>query len=127
VALAAMERLRLRGVRFAIDDFGTGYSSLAQLKRLPVTELKIDRSFVLGLEAGGDDEVIVKSTIELGHALGLKVVAEGVEHAVIMTTLGRLGCDQLQGYGVARPMRAADFFDWAQARMTAAAQGATGT
>ena len=99
-----MAQLRVLGIRFSIDDFGTGYSSLAHLKRLPVDEVKIDRSFIKELEAQRDDEVIVSSTINLGHALHLKVVAEGVEEASSWTLLGRLGCDLIQGYFVAKPM-----------------------
>jgi diguanylate cyclase (GGDEF)-like protein len=108
-----MEQLRVLGVRFAIDDFGTGYSSLAHLKRLPVSELKIDRSFIQDLEARQGDDVIVRSTIDLGHALNLKVVAEGVEVPYSWQVLDRLGCDLVQGYFVARPMPASEFTAWA--------------
>jgi EAL domain-containing protein (putative c-di-GMP-specific phosphodiesterase class I) len=103
-----MQRLRAAGVRFSIDDFGTGYSSLSQLKRLPVDEIKIDRSFVIDANAGGDNAVIVKSIIELGHAMGLAVVAEGVETAELWTLLDGLGCDYAQGYFISRPLSAAD-------------------
>ncbi len=116
-----MEQLRVLGLRFSIDDFGTGHSSLAHLKRLPVDEVKIDRSFIKDLEAQGDDDVIVRSTVNLGHALELKVVAEGVEQASSWNTLGRLGCDLIQGYFVSKPMPLAEFTAWSLARSAAAA------
>jgi diguanylate cyclase len=115
--LRVMEQLRILGIRFSIDDFGTGYSSLAHLRRLPVDEIKIDRSFVQELEARRTDDVIVRSTINLGHALNLKVVAEGVELPYSWDALARLGCDLVQGYFVAKPMAASDFTAWASARM----------
>jgi EAL domain-containing protein (putative c-di-GMP-specific phosphodiesterase class I) len=92
-------------VRFAIDDFGTGHSSLSQLSLLPVDELKIDRSFI----SQGDAAVtIVTSTIELGHSMGLRVVAEGVEDATAWNLLRRLGCDFAQGYLISPPLPAAE-------------------
>jgi EAL domain-containing protein (putative c-di-GMP-specific phosphodiesterase class I) len=94
------------GIRIAIDDFGTGYSSLAYLKRLPVDELKIDRSFVRELATDKDDLAIVRSTISLGHDLGLSIVAEGIEDADTWDLLRRLGCDIAQGYFIGRPMTA---------------------
>ncbi|HYC60885.1 MAG TPA: EAL domain-containing protein [Thermoanaerobaculia bacterium] len=98
--------LKRRGLCLAIDDFGTGYSSLAHLKRLPVDELKIDKSFVLNLtESATDDLVIVRSTIELGHNMGLIVIAEGVESAESWHILKRLGCDMAQGYYMSPPLR----------------------
>ena len=111
-----MEELRVLGVRFSIDDFGTGYSSLAHLRRLPVDEIKIDRSFVRELETRKTDDVIVRSTISLGHALDLKVVAEGVEVAASWDALERLGCDLVQGYFVAKPMPGADFTAWVKGK-----------
>ncbi len=99
-----MELLRVAGVRFAIDDFGTGYSSLSQLRKLPVDELKIDRSFVSRAHIDADDASIVSSTIELGHNLGLKVVAEGVEEADTLLMLRGLGCDYAQGYLISKPL-----------------------
>ena len=118
--LRVMEQLRVLGIRFSIDDFGTGYSSLAQLKRLPVDEIKIDRSFIQELEAHRSDDVIVRSTINLGHALNLRVVAEGVEVPSSWDILERLGCDLVQGYFVARPMDGAAFTSWMLDRAAAA-------
>jgi diguanylate cyclase len=115
--LRVMEQLRVLGIRFSIDDFGTGYSSLAHLKRLPVDEIKIDRSFVQELETRRADDVIVRSTINLGHALNLKVVAEGVEVPFSWSLLERLGCDLVQGYFVAKPMPAVEFTAWATRRV----------
>ena len=100
-----MQLLRVAGVRFAIDDFGTGHSSLSQLSLLPVDELKIDRSLVT--QAVGGAVTIVTSTIELGHSMGLKVVAEGVEDAAAWSLLRRLGCDYAQGYLISPPLPAA--------------------
>jgi len=107
-----MRRLRSTGVRFAIDDFGTGHSSLAQLKALPVDELKIDRTFVRDLQPNTRDDAIVRSAVELAHILGLKVVAEGVETAAAWTALLRLGCDYAQGYFVSPPMPPDQVADW---------------
>jgi EAL domain-containing protein (putative c-di-GMP-specific phosphodiesterase class I) len=100
------------GYKLSIDDFGTGYSSLAYLKRLPVTELKIDKSFVLGMENSESDAQIVRSTIELAHNLGLSVVAEGVETAGVYRLLGELHCDEGQGYYMSKPMPAEAFVAW---------------
>ena len=118
--LRMMEQLRVLGIRFSIDDFGTGYSSLAHLKRLPVDEVKIDRSFVQELEAEHDD-VIVRSTINLGHALNLKVVAEGVEGAASVQMLADLGCDLIQGYFISRPLPTPQFTAWMTAMPAALA------
>jgi len=110
-SLECLERLHEMGVRLVIDDFGTGYSSLGHLRRLPVDELKIDRSFVAALEAGRD-EVIVRSTIDLAHNLGLTVVAEGVETEEMLQRLRALGCDAVQGTLVSRPRRADEIRQW---------------
>jgi EAL domain-containing protein (putative c-di-GMP-specific phosphodiesterase class I) len=96
----------------SIDDFGTGYSSLAYLKRLPVHELKIDKSFVMKMESDADDAKIVRSTIDLGHNLGLKVVAEGIENEAVWQLLAEMGCDQGQGYFIGRPMPADQLVGW---------------
>ncbi|MFZ5521460.1 MAG: putative bifunctional diguanylate cyclase/phosphodiesterase [Pseudomonadota bacterium] len=111
-ALQTLERLHGMGLRLAIDDFGTGYSSLAYLKRLPVDELKIDKSFVMNMERDAQDAKIVRSTIDLAHNLGLKVVAEGIENETAWRLLAALQCDQAQGYWIARPMPAEAFIDW---------------
>lgn len=111
-AQQTLERLHEMGLRLAIDDFGTGYSSLAYLKRLPVHELKIDKSFVMQMERDSDDAKIVRSTIDLAHNLGLSVVAEGVETASHWRALRSLDCDLAQGYLVARPLPAEDFAAW---------------
>jgi diguanylate cyclase (GGDEF)-like protein len=111
-ALAILERLHAMGVHLAIDDFGTGYSSLAYLKRLPVDELKIDKSFVIGLVRDADDAAIVRATIDLAHHMGLTVTAEGVEDRHVLETLRRLGCDHAQGLYVGRPLTAAEFERW---------------
>ena len=113
-AQQTLERLSEMGFRLAIDDFGTGYSSLAYLKRLPVNELKIDKSFVMQMARDSGDAKIVRSTIDLAHNLGLKVVAEGVETATAWRTLGRLACDEAQGHLIGRPMPPAEFSDWAE-------------
>jgi len=110
-ALSTVTGLRAMGIRIAIDDFGTGYSSLAYLKRLPLDELKIDRSFVRELAADRDDLAIVRSTISLGHDLGLKIVAEGVEDRATMDLLRSLGCDVGQGYHFSRPVTADALFE----------------
>ena len=116
-ALRILRDLKTRGVTLAIDDYGTGYSSLAHLKRLPVDELKIDKSFVINLRnASTDDIVIVRSTIELGHNMGLRVIAEGVESAEAWQILENLGCDMAQGYFVSPPLPASDFRAWMDAR-----------
>ncbi|MGV3678572.1 MAG: putative bifunctional diguanylate cyclase/phosphodiesterase [Acidovorax sp.] len=119
-AEAMLNRLSEQGFKLSIDDFGTGYSSLAYLKRLPVDELKIDKSFVMGMESGEDDAMIVRSTIDLAHNLGLTVVAEGVETLAILDRLRALSCDEAQGYHISRPLGAEDFLAW-QARQLAAA------
>ena len=113
--LAILSEFDRMGVTLAIDDFGTGYSSLAYLKRLPVDELKIDKSFVMEMAESDNDAVIVRSTIELAHNLGLKVTAEGVETQRIWDALGVLGCDQSQGYFMGRPMPAEKLEAWLQA------------
>jgi len=111
-AIAAFHRFRELGIKLAIDDYGTGYSSMAQLKKLPVDELKIDQSFVLGVERNPDDEIIVRSTIELGHNMGLEVVGEGVESRAALEVLQRHGCDMAQGYFLSRPLPADRFDAW---------------
>ncbi len=111
-AMGVLTRLSQMGVRLSIDDFGTGYSSLAYLKRLPADEIKIDKSFVIGMEADDNDAVIVRSTIDLAHNLGLKVIAEGVENRAVWEKLSALGCDEAQGYYMSRPLPAEDVVRW---------------
>jgi diguanylate cyclase len=111
-AQATLEGLHAMGVELSIDDFGTGYSSLAYLKRLPVDELKIDKSFVLNMENDIGDTKIVRSTIDLGHNMGLRVVAEGIESEAVWRLLGALGCDQGQGYFMSRPIPGDKLADW---------------
>jgi diguanylate cyclase (GGDEF)-like protein len=110
--LHALERLRELGMRLSIDDFGTGYSSLSYLKRLPVEEIKIDKSFVLNMDNDADDDKIVRSTIDLGHIMDLEVIAEGVETATSLQRLREYGCNFAQGYFVARPMPVDRFENW---------------
>ena len=111
-AESTLNRLSERGFKLSIDDFGTGYSSLAYLKRLPVDELKIDKSFVMNMETDDDDAKIVRSTIDLAHNLGLTVVAEGVENQLIWDKLRELSCDEAQGYFMSKPLPASDFMAW---------------
>jgi EAL domain-containing protein (putative c-di-GMP-specific phosphodiesterase class I) len=109
----SLRQLRGAGVETAIDDFGTGYSSLAYLQALPVSELKIDKAFVIGMGADGNGKAtIVRSTNDLGHNLGLTVVAEGVEDERTLELLARYGCDAAQGYHIARPMSGPDLGRW---------------
>jgi EAL domain-containing protein (putative c-di-GMP-specific phosphodiesterase class I) len=104
LAARHMHLLKLAGVRFAMDDFGTGHSSLAQLSRLPLDQLKIDRTFITHAHERAADATIVKSTIELAHNMGLKVVAEGIENAAAQHLLRDLGCDLVQGDYISRPL-----------------------
>jgi diguanylate cyclase (GGDEF)-like protein len=117
-SLATLKQLHQLGTRLAIDDYGTGYSSLSQLKKLPVDELKIDKSFVLGLDHNTDDQEIVKSTIELSHSLHLSVTAEGVETAASRDWLLANGCDTLQGYYVSKAVSADAFIEWLEHFLT---------
>ena len=111
-AEAMLNRLSEQGFKLSIDDFGTGYSSLGYLKRLPVDELKIDKSFVMGMATDEGDAQIVRSTIDLAHNLGLTVVAEGVETAAILVRLQSLSCDEAQGYYISKPMPIDAFVAW---------------
>lgn len=113
-ALRILNELADMGIRLSIDDFGTGYSSLTYLKQMPVHEIKIDKSFVLGMDANDDDAAIVRATIDLAHNLRKKVVAEGVETETIWNLLNLLGCDAAQGYFMARPMPADQLGHWLQ-------------
>ncbi len=111
-ALQTLDQFHNMGLQLAIDDFGTGYSSLAYLKRLPVDELKIDKSFVMSMQRDEQDAKIVRSTIDLAHNLGLKVVAEGLEDEQAWPLLKALSCDLAQGYWIAKPMPANEFPSW---------------
>jgi len=111
-ALEVMNRLSARGVRISIDDFGTGYSSLNYLKRLPIDEIKIDRSFVTHMTVDENDTVIVRSTIDLAHNMGLKVVAEGVEDEATYLLLGHLHCDLAQGFYISQALPATELVAW---------------
>ncbi|WPP00899.1 EAL domain-containing protein [Pseudomonas sp. HR96] len=118
-ALRVLNALRNCGISLSVDDFGTGYSSLAHLKRLPVQELKIDQSFVRDLDETSEDAVIVRSTIEMSHNLGLKVVAEGVEYERSLRLLERWQCDTAQGYLISRPLAPAAFEAWVKQPLAA--------
>ena len=107
-----LTRLRLKNIRLSLDDFGTGFSSLVQLYRMPFNELKVDKSFVMGAISSKEAAAISRVTIDLGHSLGLEVVAEGVEDEETYNWLGSLGCEICQGYFISRPLEAADFFAW---------------
>lgn len=111
-ALETLSQLKRMEVELFIDDYGTGYSSLSYLQKLPVDALKIDQSFVSRMVADRDSEIIVRSTIELGHNLGLGVVAEGVESEAIWEGLSGLGCDAAQGYFIGMPIRSDEFAEW---------------
>ncbi|NIZ92207.1 putative bifunctional diguanylate cyclase/phosphodiesterase [Kineococcus rubinsiae] len=115
-ARATIDALRARGVRVSVDDFGAGFTSLAHLRGLAVHELKIDRQFISDLTDSPDDDVIVSAVIDLGHRLGLVVVAEGVETSETALRLEALGCDELQGYLFARPLPPAQALAWVRER-----------
>jgi EAL domain-containing protein (putative c-di-GMP-specific phosphodiesterase class I) len=114
--LTVLSGLHALGIRLSIDDFGTGYSSLAYLRRLPIDEIKIDRSFVMGMDEEADDVAIVRSTIDLGRNLGLDVVAEGVETEEIWEKLRELGCNTAQGYYLSRPVPPERLAAWLEER-----------
>jgi EAL domain-containing protein (putative c-di-GMP-specific phosphodiesterase class I) len=110
-SLAVVTCIHELGFRISIDDFGTGQSALTQLKRLPVDELKIDKSFVFGMQ-DRKDEAIVRATIDLAHQLGLSVVAEGVENVEALERLASFGCEYAQGYHIGKPLAPHDFLAW---------------
>ena len=113
VPLEILTRLRLKGIGLSIDDFGTGHSSLQQLKRIPFSELKIDRSFVNGASDNEASRAILEYSIDLARKFDMSIVAEGVETQADWNLIAELGCDTVQGYFVAPPMPAEDFADWA--------------
>ncbi|MFI5938271.1 putative bifunctional diguanylate cyclase/phosphodiesterase [Actinoplanes sp. NPDC051494] len=120
-SMATLERLHALGVELSIDDFGTGYSSLGRLRELPIQEVKIDKSFVRSLAADLRDQAVVRSAVQLGHALDLRVVAEGVEDPDTYAYLAEEGCDVVQGYHLSRPLPADDLTAWLLARDAAPA------
>ena len=124
-AVECIKKLHALGVQIAIDDFGTGYSSMAYLKELLVAKIKIDKSFVKDMAANHHDAVIVRSTVELGHNLGMKVIAEGVENQVAWDKLKALGCDSAQGYYMGRPVGADKFIEWLRQSRWGLAKGQT--
>ena len=115
-AIALLSRFKSAGMKISIDDYGTGYSSLAQLKQLPVHELKIDKSFVQRLQTDEDDQIIVRSTIELAHNMGLTVVAEGIEDEYSLKWLAQNGCELAQGYFISRPQPVDKLTPWLQSQ-----------
>jgi diguanylate cyclase (GGDEF)-like protein len=121
-ALRSLESLVEYGVKLSLDDFGTGYSSLSYLQRLPVTAVKIDKSFVEPLLSDGTARAIVRSVVELAHGLGLSVIAEGVDSAAVMDQLTAIGCDALQGFYIANPMSPARLEEWIATNSTVAAE-----
>jgi diguanylate cyclase (GGDEF)-like protein len=121
-AREVLARLKSMGVRIAIDDFGTGYSSLEHLKQLPVDEVKIDKSFVIDMQRSDSDAAIVRSTIDLAHNLGLRVVAEGVETGSVWDELARLGCDAAQGFYLSRAVPADELLRWIAERESRSAR-----
>jgi EAL domain-containing protein (putative c-di-GMP-specific phosphodiesterase class I) len=125
-ARRAVTDVKELGVGFSLDDFGTGYSSLAYLKHFPVDALKIDRAFVRDLPGDREDAAIVSAVVALGHALGVRVVAEGVETAVQAALVCQLGCDEQQGYYHSKPLPAQDLEPLLRARLLGAAHAASG-
>jgi len=111
-ATDTVNQLHEMGLKISIDDFGTGYTSLSYIRRLPVSEIKVDKSFVLNMREVNDDAVIVRSIVELGHNLGLAVVAEGIEDQETWDLLSDLRCNQAQGYFISKPVLADEFFGW---------------
>jgi EAL domain-containing protein (putative c-di-GMP-specific phosphodiesterase class I) len=128
LAAETLLRLRLKGFKLSIDDFGVGYSSLVRLKQLPFTEVKVDKSFVMGLHQSRDNAAIVRAIVQLAHALDMQTVAEGIEDSEALDFIASLGCEFAQGYYIARPMPAADFSEfsltwkWRRASMSRGAE-----
>jgi len=100
------------GLSTSIDDFGTGYSSLSHLKKLPMSELKIDRSFIMDMNNNDDDMMIVRSTLDISHNMRMRVVAEGVEDEKMLQILKNMGCDVIQGYTLSKPLAPEKFLEW---------------
>jgi EAL domain-containing protein (putative c-di-GMP-specific phosphodiesterase class I) len=114
--MSVLKKLADDGVKIGIDDFGTGHSSMSYIQQLPVYEIKIDRSFVMQMDQVSGDEVIVRTTLNLSHDLGYKVVAEGVENQNALDKLAMMGCDLAQGYHIARPMPLDALIEWIETR-----------
>jgi diguanylate cyclase (GGDEF)-like protein len=125
-AIKLLSEFKSHGMKLSIDDYGTGYSSLAQLKRLPVHELKIDKSFIQRLEHDEDDQIIVRSTIELAHNMGLHVVAEGIEDEFALNWLIDHGCELAQGYYISKPKPAIELTPWLLERLNSNSNGKKG-
>lgn len=115
-SLSLLTRLRMKGFQLSLDDFGTGFSSMLQLVRLPFSEIKVDRSFVMTAARSQESRTVIRSVVDLGRSLGLKSTAEGVEDSQTLGFLNEIGCDLAQGYFIARPMPAEQAAAWAQAR-----------
>jgi EAL domain-containing protein (putative c-di-GMP-specific phosphodiesterase class I) len=111
-SLDTLTRLRMKGVKVSVDDFGTGYATMKQFKNIPATELKIDKSFVLEMISSESDRIMVQKTIEIGHALGMHVIAEGVETPEQLHLLRSYGCDSAQGNLFTRPIPAMELVSW---------------
>ncbi|GIU98420.1 MAG: hypothetical protein KatS3mg014_0036 [Actinomycetota bacterium] len=124
-SVGVMAELSSVGIRLSVDDFGTGYSSLSYLKRLPIDEIKVDRSFVTNMQRDTNDAMIVRATVELGRNLGLQVVAEGVEDPATLRELTEIGCDLAQGFLIARPLPPGEATRWLElhARAHPSAEG----
>ena len=111
-SIEVLNRMHKSGIEIAVDDFGTGYSSLAYLKLLPLSKLKIDKSFIMDMIKDDNDAMIVRSTIDFAHNLGMQVIAEGIEEKEILELLSILGCKLGQGYFISRPISENDFEKW---------------
>ncbi len=117
-SLDLLTRLRMKGFQLSIDDFGTGYSSMLQLVRLPFSEIKVDKSFVMSASRSEESRAVIRSIVELGHSLGLRATAEGVEDLDTMEYLKEIGCDRAQGFLVSRPLSGEQALQWAQQHLT---------
>ena len=113
--LDVLTRLRMKNIQLSIDDFGTGYAMMQQLVDIPATELKIDRAFVLNMHQNSSDRIMVEKSIEIGHELGMKVIAEGVETEESLNFLSERGCDSVQGYLFTRPLPPGELVQWLHA------------
>ena len=112
--ISIINSLAKLGYRFSMDDFGTGYSSLEYIKRLPISEIKIDKTFIQNIDKNDKDKAIVRGATQLAHSMGLDVVAEGVETEQAVGILKAIGCNKLQGYYFSKPLPVSEFNDWLQ-------------